>query len=206
MSATLGFDDTRKLLAKYVFPLPKEGRARTVEGAVRIADDIGLPVILKMVSSDTSPNTSTVLNSAEEVGRKYPEILRNAAGDLEEVLVQEHVGRGMEVLVGMTRDPKLGPIITFSLSGVFAFLKDTAHRIAPLSRDAALELVTGIDAYDIIKGDGNKRPGDAGAVADIIEKVSRLSVENKDIIEIDVNTLLVDDGGAVVIDARMVVG
>lgn len=216
MKAMLGFDEMREVLGKYGFPMLEEGLAKTEDEAVKIADKIGFPVVLKSVSPDINHRThvNTILNSAEEVRQEYRKILKNASGHLDGVsgvnipgiLVQRHSAHGMEAIVGMTRDPQLGPIVSFGLSGVFAFLKDISYRVAPVSKEEALKMIKEIKAYSIIKGDGKKRPGDIGAIADVIEKVSRLSMENDNISEIDIDPLVVYERGAVVIGARVVMG
>ncbi len=213
MKAVLGFKDMRELLGKYGFPMLEEGLAKTEDEVVKIANKIGFPVVLKSVlpGINHGTNVSSILNSAEEVGQEYRERLKNARGHVDGanipgVLVQRHATHGMEAIVGMTRDPRLGPVVTFGLSGVFAFLKDISYRAAPVSGEEALKMIKEIKAYSIIRGGGRKRPGDIGAIADVIEKVSRLSMENDNISEIEINPLFVYERGAVVIDARVVVG
>ena len=216
MKAVLGFKDMKELLGKYGFPMLEEGLAKTEDEAVKIANKIGFPVVLKSVSPDINhgTNVSSILNSTEEVRQEYREKLKNTKGHLDGanganipgVLIQRHATHGMEAIVGMTRDPRLGPVVTFGLSGVFAFLKDISYRVAPVSGEEALKMIKEIRAYSIIRGGGRKRPGDIGAIADVIEKVSRLSMENDNISEIEINPLFVYERGAVVIDARVEVG
>lgn len=210
MKAILGFDDTRKLLVKYGFPLLEEGLAKTEDEAVKIANEIGFPVVLKLLPPDVNhrESVSTVLNSTEEVRREYQKILKNAGGHLEpdalDILVQKRTAHGMEAVIGMTRDPQLGHIVTFGLSGLFAFLKDISHRVAPVSKEEAIKMIKETEAYGVIKGD-EKKSADTEAIADVIEKVSNLCMENDDILEIEINPLFIYERGAVVIEARIAV-
>lgn len=213
MKTIPGFNDTREVLKKYGFPLPEGDVAKTEDEAVKIANRIGLPVVLKSSSPDTNhrADASIILNSTEEVRQEYQKILKNIGGRIDEldppdILVQKHTAHGMEAIIGMTRDPQLGPIVTFGLSGVFAFLKDVSSRVAPVSKDTAIKMIKETEAYGIIKGDGEKRASDIEAITDVIEKVSRLSVENENITEIDINPLFVYEKGAAVIDARITMG
>jgi acyl-CoA synthetase (NDP forming) len=202
MKTTLGFNDTRDILEEYEFPMPEGSLTKTPGDAVKIANRIGFPVILKSLSLGASKTEA--LNSPDEVKRVYQEISKDATEGLE-VIIQKHAAQGMEVIVGMTRDPELGPIVTFGLSGVFAFLKDVSSKVGPVSKEEAIKMIKETEAHAIIKGDGEKRKSDIEAIADAIEKVSRLSMENGNITEIDINPLFVYEKGASVIDARIVV-
>lgn len=202
MKTILGFNETKDILKKYGFPLPKGGLVKNEDEAVEAAGRIGFPVILKTQSFDTSK--ATPLNSPDEVRREYQSISKNPPQNFE-AIIQKSTAQGMEVLIGMTRDPELGPILTFGLSGVFAFLGDVSTRVAPVSKDEATEMIKETGAYDIIKGPDEKK-SDIGAIADVIEKVSTLSMENGNIKEIDINPLFVYDKGALVVEASIVVG
>lgn len=199
MKTTLGFDDARDILKKYGFPMPEGGLANTEDETVEIAKRIGFPVIIKSHSMEVSKAIS--INSPSEVRQKYQEI-KNAAPD-SDIIVQKHDSHGMEAIIGMTRDPHLGPIVTFGLSGVFAYLKDVSSRVAPVSREEAIRMIEETEAYDIVKGGGERKKSDIGSIADLIEKVSRLGMENDNIAEIEINPLFVYEKGATVIDARI---
>jgi acetyl-CoA synthetase (ADP-forming) len=200
MKTTLGFNETRDILKKYELPMPDAVAAKTPDEATEIANRIGLPVIIKSHPQEAS--WVTALNSTEGVRQKFQEISKDAT-DNGEVIVQKHMPQGMEAIIGMTRDPELGPILTFGLSGVFTLLRDVSSRVAPVSKEAAIEMIKETEAYGIIKGDGEKQKGDVEAIADVIEKVSTMSTENGHIREIDINPLFVYEEGASVIDARI---
>jgi acetyl-CoA synthetase (ADP-forming) len=113
---------------------------------------------------------------------------------------------GMEAIITMTRDAELGPIVTFGLAGVFAFIKDVSTKVAPVSREDAIDMIKETEAYDILKGDGKEKKGDIDAVADVIEKVSKMAIENRDIKEIEINPLFIFEKGTSVIETRIMVG
>ncbi len=202
MKSTLGVNDTRDLLKKYGLPIPDAMAAKTQDEAAEIANRIGFPVIVKSYSQEVFDNLA--LNSTEEVRQRFQEISKDAP-DKSEVIVQKHMPQGMEAIIGMTRDPVLGPIVTFSLSGVFTLLRDVSSKVAPVSKEKAIEMIKETEAYGIIKGNDEKQKGDIGAIADVIEKVSIMSMENSQIREIDINPLFVYEGGVSVIDARIMV-
>ncbi len=200
MKTTLGFNDTRDILKKYGFPIPDGGGARTPDEAAEIANRIGLPVIIKSHPQEVFDNLA--LNSTEEVRQKFQEISKHAP-DNSEVIVQKHMPQGMEAIIGMTRDPELGPIVMFSLSGVFTLLRDVSSKVAPVSKEKAIKMIKETEAYGIIKGDGEKQKGDMEAIADVIEKVSTMSMENGHIREIDIDPLFVYEEGASVINVQI---
>lgn len=200
MKTTLGFNDTRDILKKYGFPMPDAEAAKTSDDAVEVANRIGLPVILKSHSQEVFEDLA--LNSTEEVRQKFQEISKDAL-DNSEVIVQKHMPQGMEAIIGMTRDPELGPIVTFNLSGLFTLLRDVSSRVAPVSKEKAIEMIKETEAYGIIKGDVDKKRSDMESIADVIERASTMSMENSHIREIDINPLFVYEEGASVIDARI---
>jgi acetyltransferase len=197
MISILGFNDTKDILKKYGVPVLEGGSAKTEYEALEIAKQIGFPVILK--SSQKEAPDASVLASPDEVRQEYTQISKNAAEGLE-VIVQKHAKHGMEAIIGMTKDPELGPILTFGLSGVFAFIKDVSSRIAPVSHDEAIKMIEETEAYAIIRGDGEKQKGDIASIADVIEKVSRLAMENEDIKSLEINPLFIYEKEVLAVD------
>ncbi len=202
MKTTLSYTDTREILEKYGFPVPQGAAAKTKDEAAEAASRIGFPVILLLPTSDISK--ARVVNSQDEVREEYQQIL-NSKGQNPEAIIQGHMEHGMEAILGMTRDPGLGPVLRFGLSGVFAFLNDTSSRVAPVSKEDAFEMIKENGAYEIIKGADEKKR-DVGAIADVIEKLSRLSMENENVAEIEINPLFVYEKGVAVVNARVEVG
>lgn len=212
MRLILEFEDTMELLKRQGVPVLKGGIANNEGEAVKIAGEIGFPVTLKPPPLENlETNVAAALNSVKEVSQKYAEIQENTGSEsggteAQKVLVQRHAGPGVEAVIGMTRDAHLGPIVTFGLPGIFAFLKDISNRMAPVTRGDAMEMIKEVEAYSILDGGRGRKSSDIGAIADIIEKVSRLSMDNDDIIELDINPLIVYEEGAVVAGARIVSG
>ena len=198
-------------------PVPKFGLARDEDEAVRIAKDIGYPVVLKIVSPDIvhkSDVGGVILNvkSDEEVREAFRKIMnnvKNAAPNARVVgiLIQEMVPYGLEVIVGGLRDVVFGPVIMFGLGGVFVeVLKDVSFRIAPLYPEDIDEMIREIKAYRVLEGYRGEPPKDIDSIKDIIYKVSKLMLEVEKIRELDLNPIMLykKGEGAEVVDARII--
>ncbi|MGM0688385.1 MAG: acetate--CoA ligase family protein [Bacillota bacterium] len=204
---------SKLILDAYKIPITRERLAETAEEAVSAAEEIGYPVVLKVMSPDLLHKTEVggvILNISgpDEVKKAFGQILEranksNPAAVIEGILVQEMLGQGLEVFVGIKKDPVFGPAVAFGLGGIFVeVLKDTAIRIAPLREEDAREMINEIKGKALFEGVRGRPPVDVDALVDILMKVSRLAVELKDSIgEIDINPLIVFEKGAGVVAA-----
>jgi len=113
--------------------------------------------------------------------------------------------QGVEVIVGSIRDPQFGPVIMFGLGGVFVeILKDVSFRLPPITRKEALEMISEVRGYALLQGVRGAKPADIDAVADILEKTSKMVVELPEIFEMEMNPIFVYEKGALAVDARIV--
>ena len=193
----------KQVLAEYGIPVTKETLADTREAAVKAAQAIGFPVAMKVQSADISHKTEAKavrlgVGNAADVAAAFDEIMRNAKAykadaRIDGVLVQEMVGGGTEVIVGITNDALFGPAVMFGLGGIFAeVLKDVAFRLAPITPAIAREMVEEIKGYPVLAGARGKAPADVDALVDVLVKLSALAVDLKDhVAELDINPLLV---------------
>ena len=121
--------------------------------------------------------------------------------------VQEMTPQGLEVLVGMNRDPQFGPLVTFALGGIYVeILKDATFRIAPFSRREAWQMLDEIRAHALLDGVRGRPPVDKEAIVDTLMRVGQLVTDFPEIVELDINPLMVFEKGqgAVAIDMRLV--
>ncbi|MBF7084704.1 acetate--CoA ligase family protein [Desulfallas sp. Bu1-1] len=218
LQGVLSEGQSKDLLARFGIPVTREGLARSEDEAVRMAGQIGYPVVLKVDSPDIPHKTDAgalMLNlaSEEEVRKAYSTVLQNAGkykpdARINGVLVQEMLPQGIEVIIGVTRDPVFGPTIMFGLGGIFVeVLKDVSFRVAPLSPGDALDMIREIKGYQVLKGTRGKPPADVDALVNVIMKVSAMVTELKDRIEeLDINPLMVYPAkmGAKAADAMVV--
>ena len=209
--------EAKEVLKEYGIPVPAFGLAKNKQEAVKLADKVGYPVAAKIVSpqivhKSDAGGVKLNLKDGDETGRAYDEIMKNAgaydkSAQIEGVLISPMEKKGVEVIVGMTRDRQFGPTIMFGLGGIFVeVLKDVAFRVAPLSKGDAYEMVKEIKGYPVLEGIRGEEPSDVDAIVDIIMKVSSLVSANDAIDELDLNPVFVFEDGASVVDARMILG
>jgi acetate---CoA ligase (ADP-forming) len=215
---TIGDFEARDILTAYGFKIPRSEIAEDPDQAIRISQQIGYPVVLKIASPDILHKTDVGgvkvgLRSAEEVRDAFELMVYRAQRYLPEArllgcLVQEMVPPGgLEVLVGMNRDPQFGPLVTFGLGGIYVeTLRDVTFRIAPFSEEEARSMLSEIRAHALLDGVRGKPPADKDAIVDSLLRIGQLVVDFPEIAELDINPLIVypEQQGAIAIDMRLV--
>ncbi|MGW0788637.1 acetate--CoA ligase family protein [Streptomyces sp. NPDC002911] len=198
----------------YGITVPGEGLARDVDEAVALADRLGGPVVLKIVSPDILHKTDAGgvvigVAGAQEVRAAFCTIVKNAkayAADarIEGVQVQQLVPPGQEVIVGAVTDPTFGKVVAFGLGGVLVeVLKDITFRLAPVTADEARSMLDSIGAAEVLKGVRGAPAVDRWALAEQIRRVSRLVTDFPQIAEVDLNPVIASPDGAVAADIRI---
>ena len=209
--------EAKALCSEYGIRVTKFSVARTPEEALRFADEIGYPVVLKVVSPQVIHKSDvggvvTQLEDPREVKDAYQRILTNVEknkpdAEIMGVLVEEMAPPSIEVIVGATRNPQFGPVLMFGLGGILVeIIRDVSFRVAPINSSDALEMITELKAYSVLKGYRNQPPADINAMVEILLKVSKLVVERPEIREVDLNPIFVYEKGAKVVDARVSLG
>lgn len=207
--------EAKTVCMEYGIPVTKFELAKNEAEAVEFAEEIGYPVVLKIVSSDVihkSDVGGVVINlkDARDVQNAYKQIMDNVKehkpkAKIIGILVQEMAPSSTEVIVGATKDPQFGPAIMFGLGGIFVeVLKDVTFRIAPITEDEAREMITEVRAYPLLKGYRNMPPADIDAIVKILLNTSRLVTEHEEIKELDLNPIMVYEKGAKTVDARII--
>jgi len=199
-----------KLLEKHKLSFAKSKLVNTPEQAVKFANEIGYPVVLK-VSSPRIIHKSDIggvevnLKDDKQVEGTFDKIIKKAKKKkekLEGVLVQKQE-YGLEVIVGMKKDPQFGPVIMFGLGGIFTeILKDTSLKITPVDKKQALGMIKQIKAHPILEGARGEKPVNINALVDIITKTSKLS-EDKKIQGLDFNPIIVNEKNATIVDVKI---
>ena len=197
----------------YDIPVPAEGLAQSADEASAIADKIGYPVVMKIVSPDILHKTEAGgvlvgLADSEAAAAGYDSIIANAKaykGDsnITGVQVQAMVaGNGQEVIVGAVTDPSFGKLVGFGLGGILVeVLKDITFRLAPATTDDAQSMLNSIQAAEVLDGVRGSEAINRGALTTIIVKVSELISDFPEIQEIDLNPVLADGKGATAVDS-----
>ncbi len=213
----LSAPEAQQLCAAYAIPTPKQGLAKSAAEAAKIAARLRFPVVLKIVSDDILHKTEAGgvfvgLKSAGEVRRAYDRLVKNAKAykknaSIHGVQVQQMLGGGREVMVGAMTDPSFGKLVAFGLGGVLVeVLKDITFRLAPVGKKEALSMLDSIGAAEILRGVRGGKGVDRAALADIIQKVSKLVDDFPEIVEVDLNPIFATEKGATAVDVRIVVG
>jgi acyl-CoA synthetase (NDP forming) len=194
---------SKLILAHYDIPIVREEVATSLEEALAIAREIGLPVVLKVLSPDILHKTEARvvrldIISEEDVKKAYGEILENARAykpdaTIHGILVQEMVCGGTEVIVGMSHDPQFGPTVMFGLGGIFVEVyRDVSLRVVPLTRADAEEMIDEVKGSALLEGYRGRQKGDVEGIIDVILKVSRLAMDlGEEVRELDINPLIV---------------
>lgn len=203
--------EAKDALSELDLTMPEEQLATSREEAVQIADEIGYPVCLKIISADV-PHKSDVggiatgITSRDEVKENYDRVLDSLSearpdAVIDGVLVQEMVEDGVEVLVG-AKQTQFGQAVIVGLGGVFTELLDeTSIRIAPFQPAVAKEMLQELRGSDVLTGARGGDAVDVGAFADTIASFSEFVAANQSITEADLNPVIVTDRGAYIVDA-----
>jgi acetate---CoA ligase (ADP-forming) len=209
----------RPLFSAYGIPVVAGGAAHNAREAALLARQMGFPVVLKIISPDLlhkSDAGGIVLNLDDEaaVEAAYEELMQHIRAShpearLEGVLVEKMAPKGVEVIVGMQRDPYFGPLLMFGLGGIYVELfGDVSFRVAPVSRSQALEMIHATRAGKLLTGFRGQPEADLEAVVECILRLSQLALDLPDIEEVEVNPLVVypNGQGGLALDGRIIRG
>lgn len=204
-----------EVLECYGIPVAQYQIARTEEELVEAVKAVGYPAVLKAVSQDIVHKTEA---GAVKLDLRDRESVLDAWRDLEAVLeaageqaraagvlVQRMWTGGRETIVGMTMEPRFGPILMFGLGGVYVEVqRDVSFRVQPVSTVDAKEMVRSLRGFPILEGVRGQKGVDLERLCEVIERVSQLVGDHPEIQEMDINPLLAFPPGvsAMAVDAR----
>jgi acetyltransferase len=213
---TLSEPESKELLDAYGIPVAETRTAATAEEAVAAADDIGYPVVVKLVSH-TITHKSDVggvrLDLADEaaVREAFSGIEENVlrdfkTSDFEGVSVQPMIDRdGYELILGSSIDPQFGPVLLFGLGGTLVeVFKDSSLGLPPLTATLARRMMERTKIYAALKGVRGKGSVDMAALEQLLVRFSELVVEQPSIAELDINPLLASPERLLALDARVI--
>jgi len=210
--------ESKALLAAFHIPVTRTMLARNANEAMLISSQIGYPVVLKIDSPDISHKSDVqgvVLNvmSASQVRDAFNDMLARVG----RVLPQARVNgvtiqpmsikrRGREVFVGMTTDEAFGPVVTFGAGGTMVeLIADRAMELPPLNQFLARRLIERARVAEMLGAWRGHEAADLGAIEQILLRVSEMVCELPQLREMDINPIIVDDDGAIAVDARIVI-
>lgn len=212
----VGETESKEVLEAYGFVTPKGSIATTAEQAVNIAEQIGYPVVMKIWSPDILHKSDVggvkiglqksleVMDAFDLMMYRIPKKMPEA--NILGVLVQEMCTGGKEVILGMNRDIRFGPLMMFGMGGTMVeVLQDVSFYLAPLTAEEAKQMLINTRTYRMLKGVRGETAVDIEAIAEGLQRLSQLVTEFPQIQELDINPYVVGPEGTtpIAVDARM---
>lgn len=206
---TLSEYESRQVIESAGVLVAAAALAKTKEEAIQEADKMGYPVVMKGCSAELAHKTEAGMvalniNTSAEVAQVFDK-LSGKVNNLDGVLVEKMVKGSREFVIGLSRDPQFGPCVMFGMGGIFTeALKDVTFRVAPLSREDALEMIDEIKTKKLL-GEFRGSPAvDRDTLAKALVGVGNLGIKYDAIAEIDINPLIVCGDKPVAVDALVV--
>ncbi len=210
-------DEAGKILKIYGLPIVPGEKANSPDEAASIAQNIGFPVVMKIISDDIVHKSDVKgvalnVNSSEEARNTYTTMIEQVLqikpeARIKGIQISKMILSGEEVILGIKRDPSFGPIIMFGLGGVYVeVFKDVSFRVAPIDEIIADSMIKQIRSYKILDGIRGKVPRDIAAIRECLMRLSQLAIDCPQIKELDINPLIVleETMGCYVADARII--
>ena len=199
--------EAKKVLNAYGICVTREELAANSDHAIRIASAMNGPVVLKIQSPDIPHKTEAGgvrlgVQGPAAIATAFNEIVANsraykADAALDGVLIQEMVGGGIEMILGINNDALFGPVVMVGFGGIFAeVMKDVSFRLAPITRSEAEAMVRELRSFAILDGARGRPRADLNALVDTLMRLSALAIDLRDVVkELDINPLFVLTAG-----------
>ncbi len=202
----LGELDGSELLKCYGFKTLPMALSKNKTQACKIADQMGYPVVMKIVSPDILHKTDAGgvvvgLEDSKSVEKAFETIMEkakayNPGAQIEGVLIQKLAPKGKEIILGLSKDPVFGHAVMFGLGGIFVEVyKDVVFRLSPMGRNVARRMVRSIKGYPILKGLRGEKPSDIETIEKHIVSLKAMADNHPMIKELDINPLFVHEDG-----------
>jgi acetyltransferase len=216
---TLTEPESKQLLVRYGIPTTPIRIAPTASEAVQAAEELGFPVVLKILSPHISHKTDVggvALNlaTATQVRESFERMIAQARSmrpeaELLGVTVQPMIAElhGVELILGAKQDPVFGSVIMMGTGGIHAEIyRDRSLELPPIDRSLALRMLQNLRCWPLLQGYRGGKAANIDAVAELITRFSAMIVEQPRILECDLNPLVVSSSQVIVLDARFVIG
>lgn len=198
---SLSEEEGKRILSAYGVPVPGEKMVTNQSDAVRVADAMGYPVVMKIMSPDIQHKTDiggvvVGIDGDKAVRNAYESLLSRCrtavpGARIDGVTVQK-MATGQEVILSMIRDEQFGPVISFGLGGIYVeILKEISQAVLPMTEEDLDEMIMSTKAYRMLSGARGKPPADIESLKDIILKLIKIASENEEIYELEINPVMV---------------
>lgn len=206
--------EAKEILANYDIPVPIGGLAKNPVEARELAARIGYPVVMKVVSPEINlelyaRGIVSNIQREEEIDPAYEKVMAAVQSDYPEIpifgiYIEQFIEKRHQLLIGSVKDPIFGPVIVFGMGGAAVeILKDTNIGIPPLNMSLAQKLIDGTKISTLLKGYQGTKAADVAAIQFLLYKFAYLVMDFPEIKEMDINPLVVDEHGSMVLDARI---
>ena len=184
-----------------------------VENATTTANDLGYPVVIKIVSKKITHKSDAggvILNlrDHEQLSNAYRTLIEKFQPidpDVK-IVVQQMVPEGVEIIIGANRDAQFGPVILLGIGGVFTeLMEDVSFAMLPVTDHDCWRMIRSLRGYPLLQGFRGSETVALEAIVSLMVKVSDLVSEDEKILEMDLNPVIVDGTHATVVDARIIV-
>ncbi|NCB41632.1 MAG: CoA-binding protein [Clostridia bacterium] len=205
--------EAKKKLAEWNIPSADSKLINSLDEVEAAVNELGFPLVAKICSADILHKTDIGgvklgITDLESAKKAFVDILANAKAhcpeaNVEGVLLQKMVEKGLEIIIGVKNDPQLGPAVMCGLGGVFVELfKDVSLCPAPISKKEAEEMVLSLQSAKLLTGYRGSAPLDIAALVQVIMSVGEMAKAQKDkLVEMDINPLFVYEKGVCAVDA-----
>ncbi len=204
--------EAKEMCRQYGLSVGEWRVVKDIDGVRRAAKELGYPLVMKIVSPDVLHKSDVggvilnIKNEEEAVGafEKIMEVAKIGGYKLDGVLMERMVPPGVETIIGAKRDPQFGPVLMFGLGGIFVeVFKDVSFRVAPIDEEDAMEMISELKAYPILRGVRGRKLSDVKSLAEAMVKVSKIMMDLPEISELDLNPTIVYESGYKIVDARI---
>jgi len=203
--------ESKELLQEIGIAVPVQKLTTSKEETISAAEDIGFPVVMKLMAEDVVHKSDTGavklnLKTKEDVDKAYDVLMNIPSQQEKKISVQKMADEPItELIIGMTTDPQFGPALMFGIGGILVeLLEDVSFRIAPITEYDANEMIHEIKGFPILDGYRGKPKADIEAIVEVLMKISDLVTKHEEINEMDLNPSFIYEKGLVCVDARII--
>ncbi|MGJ0845653.1 acetate--CoA ligase family protein [Tissierella praeacuta] len=197
--------EANQLLSSIGISMAKTVLCTSSDETLKVAEEIGFPVVLKILSPDILHKTEAGcvkvgIGNNDDLVKGYEEIINNAKNynphaNIKGVILQKMLPKGLELIFGISKDPQFGYTIMFGMGGIYVEVyQDIALRLVPINKEEALKMIDETKISKILKGARGKQY-DINEVVDILLKLSDLVVNRPEIEEVDINPFILYEKG-----------
>jgi len=207
--------ESKEILEEAGIPTARARLAASADEAAAVAQEMGFPVALKVVSPEITHKSDVGgvklnVGSAAEAKAAFDEIVAAAKkaqpdAHIDGVSVQKMARPGIEVIMGMSQDAQFGPVLMFGLGGILVeVLKDVSFRLVPITPRDARQMVQEIKGRPLLEGYRGQEPADVAALEKLLLRLSQFVEAHPEIAELDLNPIFAYKDGALAVDARVI--